>query len=67
MVPLITHDGELVEPLTAPAPAQLQLPPAVPSVSVIELPLHTAPAPEMASGEAFTVTVFNTVQPVPSE
>lgn len=32
------------------------MPPVVASVSVIELPAHIAPAPEIAAGEGLTVT-----------
>jgi hypothetical protein len=45
----------------------LQVPPMVRSVSGMELPLHTVPAPVMAAGDGITVIAFVTVQPVPNE
>ena len=62
LTPVILQDSELVEPTVA-APEQLHMPPVMPSVSVIEFPLHTAPAPDMAVGVAFTVTVALAAQP----
>jgi len=47
--------------------ALLQVPPGVPSVSVIADPVHTADGPPIAGGEAFTVTTAVTVQPDPIE
>ena len=46
-----------VELPTVPAPEQLQVP-APPSVSVILLPMHTAPAPDILPAVVLTVTVF---------
>ena len=45
----------------------LQVPPVVVSVSGVVAPAHKVAAPRIAAGEAVTVSVLVTVQPVPSE
>src|SRR5579863_7096841 len=45
----------------------LHAPPVVPSCSVTVLPWHTLSVPVMANGDANTVMVLFTVQPLPNE
>ena len=62
-------------PVTVPVPVTvaipvallLQVPPVVPSASAIVFPAHMAMPPLMASGAGFTLSIFVTVQPLPSE
>ena len=54
--PLVPVTTPLLLP-TVPAPEQLQVP-APPSVSVILLPMHTAPGPDILPAVVLTVTVF---------
>jgi hypothetical protein len=42
----------------------VQVPLAVPSVSVVVAPAQADAVPPMAAGEALTVTTFETMQPV---
>ena len=52
------------EPIVAiPVAPLVQLPPAVPSVRVVVLPVHTDNVPPIATGAVFTVTVVVTRQP----
>ena len=48
---------------TVPAPEQLHAPSVVASLSVSVLLLHTAPAPVISAGSAFTVTIPVMLQP----
>lgn len=58
-------------PVTVPVPLPmltwpdvvLHTPPPAPSVNVICAPTHTAPAPDMAVGPVFTVSVTLVMQP----
>lgn len=45
----------------------LQVPPVVVSVSVVLVPAHNVVVPCIAAGDAVTVSVLVTVQPVPKE
>ena len=58
-------------PVEAPAAAiagaaELQVPPVVASLSVVVAPAATFSVPEMAAGDAFTVTVFVVYAHVPN-
>ena len=49
----------VVDPTVATDVAELaQVPPAVPSVSVIVAPTHTVPLPDIAAGEEVTVSTL---------
>ena len=51
------------EPIVNALPPALHTPPLTPSASVVVAPTHTLPAPVIAVGVAFTVTVFVAAQP----
>ena len=56
------------EPIVAvPVAPEVQEPPAVPSVRLVEEPIHTAAVPVIAAGRSLTVTVNVVIQPVPKE
>jgi hypothetical protein len=64
-----------LKPVTTP-PAEIwatpvedmpQVPPGVASANVVVSPMHTRGVPVIAAGSGFTVSVFVTVQPLPSE
>jgi hypothetical protein len=53
------------EPIVATLPLpELQVPPEVASVSVAVLPVQTIPDPAIAAGNAFTVRISVSLQPV---
>ena len=51
------------EPIVIALPPVLHTPPFTPSASAVVAPMHTLPAPVIAVGVAFTVTVFVAAQP----
>jgi hypothetical protein len=57
-----------VLPTVAMPPALvLQTPPGVASVNAVVKPTQTCGLPRIFAGDAFTVIVFVTVQPLPNE
>ena len=64
VIPVTTPVDEMVAADRLPL---IHVTPGVASVSVIIDPAHTLPAPVIAAGVAFTVTVAVTVQPLPNE
>ena len=64
-VPTVTPVTMPVDPTDAiPEALVLHVPPEVASVSEMVEPAHTEEAPDIAAGNAFTVTVVVAMQPV---
>ena len=57
----------VVAPIVKSVPVVLQLPPGVPSATVIIEPSHTAVGPVITAGSGFTVMIAVVAQPVPIE
>jgi hypothetical protein len=59
-VPVVDGLATPVDPTmdTTPENELVQLPPAIPSVNVVETPVHNDVLPTMGSGDWFTVIVF---------
>ena len=67
-VPVVTPvTTPVAEPIVTSLPDVLQLPPGVPSATVIIEPSHTAVGPVITAGSGFTGMVAVVAQPVPIE
>ena len=57
------HTTPVAEPTLTDELDELQTPPVTPSVNVVHAPLQILPAPDIAVGDIFTVTLVVTTQP----